>query len=243
MRSEPSTSLADRKCAVDPLILARVAPFGLFMVFVGINEGLNFLIAKGFLTLAPETLLFLYIPRVVAVAAVLWYFRDDYPELRFSDLKRWAPTSFSIVAGLLVFVLWIQMTWPFAIFGTLNSDAPTAIREPSLRLVFIACRLIGAALVVPVMEELFWRSFVVRYIIRVDFEKVPIGVFTVASFSISAVLFGMEHNLWLAGIMAGAVYNLILYKTKSIAQCIVAHGVTNGILGVWVLVTHAWQFW
>ena len=46
MRSESSSSLADRKSAVDPLILARVAPFGLFMIFVGINEGLHFLIAK-----------------------------------------------------------------------------------------------------------------------------------------------------------------------------------------------------
>ena len=82
-----------------------------------------------------------------------------------------------------------------------------------------------------------------RYIIRADFDKVPVGVFTVASFCISAVLFGMEHNLWLAGIMAGAVYNLILYKTRSITQCIVAHGVTNGVLGIWVLITHAWQFW
>jgi CAAX prenyl protease-like protein len=243
MPPEPGTSVAERKFTVDPLILARVAPFGLYMAFIGINEGLNFLIAQGFFSLAPTTFLFLYIPRIVAVVAVLWYFRGDFPELRWNDLRRWAPTTFSILAGFAVFVLWIQMTWPFAVFGSLNGYAPMDIQDKALRMTFIAFRLIGAALVVPIMEELFWRSFVVRYIIRADFDKVPIGVFTITSFCLSAVLFGMEHNLWLAGIMAGVVYNFVLYRTKSIAQCVLAHAVTNGALGVYVLITHTWHFW
>jgi len=60
---------------------------------------------------------------------------------------------------------------------------------------------------------------------------------------LTTVLFGFEHNLWLAGMMAGAAYNLILYYTKSISQCITAHAVTNLCLGSYVLYTGRWQFW
>jgi CAAX prenyl protease-like protein len=60
---------------------------------------------------------------------------------------------------------------------------------------------------------------------------------------ICAVLFGLEHNLILAGIMAGVAYSLLLYWTKSIYQCILAHAVTNLVLGIYVLQTGYWQFW
>ena len=93
------------------------------------------------------------------------------------------------------------------------------------------------------MEEIFWRSFLIRYIISSDFEKIPIGRFTWSSFLISTVLFGLEHNLFLAGMMAGIAYNLLLYRTKSLAHCIFAHAVTNLLLGIYVLATGKWQFW
>ncbi|MDR3629515.1 MAG: CAAX prenyl protease-related protein [Desulfocapsaceae bacterium] len=243
MSPKSSPSPAGRKFPINPLILARVAPFGLYMIFIGVNEGLHYLISLGFFTLSPETFLFLYIPRIVATAALLWYFRADYPELRWSDLRQGLPTLFSFAVGLGVFALWIRMTWPFAVFGTLNAYDPASIQPASLYIIFIAFRLLGSSIIVPIMEELFWRSFIVRYIIRTDFDQVPIGVFTLTSFCISAVLFGMEHNLWLAGIMAGSLYNLLLYKTRSIAQCILAHAVTNGILGCYVLTMHSWIFW
>jgi hypothetical protein len=93
------------------------------------------------------------------------------------------------------------------------------------------------------MEELFWRSFLIRYIISPDFMKMPIGHFTWLSFILTTILFGFEHNLWFAGMMAGAAYNLILYYTKSIAQCILAHAVTNFCLGFYVCYTGQWQLW
>jgi CAAX prenyl protease-like protein len=93
------------------------------------------------------------------------------------------------------------------------------------------------------MEELFWRSWLLRYIISQDFKSVEIGRFTLPSFLIGTVMFGLEHNLWLAGIMAGALYSLLLYRTKSLAQCIVAHAVTNLLLGIYVLQTGKWYFW
>jgi CAAX prenyl protease-like protein len=95
----------------------------------------------------------------------------------------------------------------------------------------------------PIMEELFWRSFLARYIISADFIRIEVGRFTPASFFLSALLFGLEHNLWLAGIMAGIGFNLVLYRTRSIAQCILSHAVANLLLGIYVLRSGQWQFW
>lgn len=93
------------------------------------------------------------------------------------------------------------------------------------------------------MEELFWRSFLIRSIIARDFEKVPLGLFTWASFLLTVVLFVLEHTLIPAGIMAGLFYNLILYGTRSIAQCVLALAVTNLALAGYVLITRKWYFW
>lgn len=106
-----------------------------------------------------------------------------------------------------------------------------------------AFRLFGAVLVVPVMEELFWRSFLIRYIITPDFTSVPVGCFSWPSFLIASVLFGFEHNLVVAGILAGIVYNLLLYCTRSLSSCIMAHSITNLALGVYVVNTGHWYFW
>lgn len=93
------------------------------------------------------------------------------------------------------------------------------------------------------MEELFWRSFLLRYLVNSDFRQVPLGTLTPSALVISVALFGAEHNQWFAGIIAGLLYTLLLYRTKSLFSCIVAHVVTNSLLGVYVLATQKWQYW
>ena len=95
----------------------------------------------------------------------------------------------------------------------------------------------------PVMEELFWRSFLIRYVMSSDFRSIRLGAFSVGSFVVTVVLFGLEHQLWLAGMMAGAAYNVVLYRTGRIWPCILAHAVTNLILGGHVLMTGEWIWW
>jgi CAAX prenyl protease-like protein len=98
-------------------------------------------------------------------------------------------------------------------------------------------------LVVPLMEELFWRSFLLRYLIDQNFESVPVGSFTWPSFLVTTVLFGLEHHFLVAGMLAGAIYSLLLYRTRSLAQCVLAHAVTNLALAGYVLYTGNWYFW
>ncbi|MEW5744172.1 MAG: CAAX prenyl protease-related protein [Nitrospirota bacterium] len=221
----------------------RILPFALYMAFIGIEELLRYLTSKGMVNVSTDDLLYLYPIKIAVVGLSLIVLWPRYDELKALDLSRIPHTAASVLIGIVVFVLWINMDWAFATFGTLQGYNPLTIGDDTLRNVLIGSRLLGAVIVVPIMEELFWRSFLIRYVIRPEFSEVPIGRFTWLSFLVITVLFGLEHNLWLAGMMAGAAYNILLYYTKSIAQCIIAHAVTNLALGIYVLQSGQWKFW
>ena len=223
--------------------LARVAPFGLFMAFIGIEEVGKYAAGKGLIALSDETFLFLYPLKIVCVALVLLFYFRDYPEIQPKDIRNLKHLLASLLLGVLVFALWINLDG-FAFNVTPGQGFnPNVFDDTSLRTIMIGARLAGAVLLVPIMEELFWRSFLIRYLITQDFSKAPIGQFTWASCVITVVLFGLEHNLILAGLTAGLAYNLLLYYTRSIFHCILAHAITNLLLGVYVLQTGHWHFW
>ncbi len=224
-------------------VLSRVAPFALYMAFVALDELIRFLAGKGLFSITEQQMLYIYPLKVFSVAALLYLFRNRYDEIAPRELVKPSVVFAAFTAGIVVFVMWIHMDFPAATIGLLRGYNPNLATEEAVRRLLIMSRIAGAALVVPVMEELFWRSFLIRYIISHDFAKVPIGRFTWPSFLITVVLFGFEHNLFLAGILAGIAYNLLLYFTRSIAACIVAHGVTNLLLGIYVLQTGKWYFW
>ena len=221
----------------------RVIPFALFIAFIGIEEIIRFFTENALLQHPGNLSYFLYPIKTIATGIILLYFWPRYDEIHPRDYLNFSQTVLSVFAGLLVFSLWILMGWDWATFGTLRGYDPTIFPDGVTRITLIGFRLAGASLVVPVMEELFWRSFLVRYLIAHDFMKVGIGRFTWLSFIVTVILFGLEHHFWLSGIMAGAVYTLLLYRTKSIAQCILSHAITNFALGVYVLNTGKWHFW
>lgn len=222
--------------------LVRWLPFAVFMGFIGLEELLRFFIGKGLIPLMPESLLYLYPVKVFVVVGILYTFRRHYTELVWRDLLK-LPVSLAVtVVGLLVFLFWVNLD------GFVQPTAAGHGYNPmllpgSLQLPMILFRVFGAALVVPIMEELFWRSFLLRYIVDTDFEKVQPGHFTWTSFLITVVLFGFEHHLIVAGMVAGIIYNIILYRTRSLAQCVLAHSVTNLALAVFVLLYGRWDLW
>ncbi len=228
--------------SLDRDTIARCLPFIIYMAFVGVQEGLGWLGARGFIGYDDNTARFLYPVKIAMVALALVVLWKRYSEVRFKGI-RVSDTLLSVVVGLVVFVLWINMDWPFAVFGEMEGYDPGISGGGPTPLALLGIRLLGASVIVPLMEEIFWRSFLIRYIINPDFMAVQIGRFTLVSFIISTALFGLEHNMFLAGMMAGAAYTLLLYRTKSIAQCIIAHGITNLALGIYVINTGQWRFW
>lgn len=223
--------------------LYRWLPFALFMAFIGLDEALRFLGDKGLIHLSPRDLLYLYPVKAISVGLLLLYFRRRYDEIRLADLAQVKNLVLSIAVGIAVFILWINMDWTFGAQGKPAGFDPTIVSNYLTRLILMISRVVGAAVIVPIMEELFWRSWLLRYIIDHDFSKIQVGVFTWSSFLISSILFGLEHNYIIAGIMAGVAYSLLLYRTKSLVSCILAHAVTNLVLAIYVISNGKWWFW
>lgn len=158
----------------------------------------------------------------------------------------------STLVGVAVFILWVapdilipgyRQHWLFqnALTGSLASSmAPASLSDP----VSVALRILRAVIVVPLVEELFWRGWLMRWLIRNDFESVPLGSYTGQSFWLTAILFASVHGpYWDVGLIAGAVYNGWLVRTKSLADLVLAHAVTNACLAAFVLGTNRWEYW
>jgi len=182
----------------------------------------------------------IYPLQTLLCAAVLVLFRREY---EFHRLRR---PIFTIFVALLVFVIWIA---PQQFFGfpprALGFYPETFSGEPGLFWSTLVLRFIRLAIVVPFVEEIFWRGFLLRYLISEKFTVVPFGAFSWLSFAVVTVAFAFSHALpdWPAALLAGALYNGVAYRTKSLSSCILAHGLTNLVLGFWIVANKEWGFW
>ncbi len=184
--------------------------------------------------------------RVVLLTAVLW--------LLSRKVIGFKPVTFlaSVALGVVVFVIWVapDVLWPDyrshwlfqnAITGELDTTIPDAWRS---NLVVLASRTIRAVILAPIIEELFWRGWLMRWLIDSNFTKVPLGAYAARSFWITALLFASEHGpYWEVGFVAGVAYNWWVIRTKSLADCILAHAVTNLVLSGYVIFAGRWEYW
>lgn len=224
--------------------LPRILPFALFMGFIALESLIRWISGLTDTSESGESLLFLWLypVRTAVVLASLIYLWPAYRELRDKFCDNWVEVVFVILVGVVVYVAWVRMNWPWAMQGQPAGYEP--FRAGAMAgAVLTVIRLFGAAVIVPVMEELFWRSFLIRYLVASPFASVRLGTFTPLSFGVTIVLFGLEHHLWLAGMMAGVAYSLLLYKTGRLWPCIWAHAITNLLLGIHVLWTREWYWW
>ena len=213
---------------------ARILPFLTYMLFIGVTELL------GHLGWNAADLRWLYGVKVGAVVLVLAIFWRHYFELKTCRLPA-RGVLVALAAGVLVLVLWLGLGAGWMTIGTAAGFDPTSAGRIDWPLV--AVRIAGAALVVPVMEELFWRSFLLRWLDKVNFEAVDPSQVSIKSVVITSVLFGFEHHLWLAGIVAGIAFSALYMRHRTIWSPILAHAVTNGMLGALVVITGAWSYW
>ena len=158
----------------------------------------------------------------------------------------------TVTAGVVVFLIWVapehlfpgyRHHWAFsnALTGSLTSSISDNHRTDWIVLLF---RSVRAAVLVPIIEELFWRGWLMRWLIQPQFATVPLGAWTCSSMCISALLFASEHGpYWEVGLLAGLAYNFLMVLTRSLGDCIFAHAVTNGLLSAYVISTGKWQYW
>ena len=212
----------------------RIVPFATYLAFIVLVDGLTRL------GVPAASLRWLYAVKVSMVALTLVIFWRHYTEL-----QRWrvSPTmvAVALAAGMLVWWLWITLDAPWMLVGTSDGFDPRT--NGQIDWLMVSVRIAGAALVVPVMEELFWRSFLMRWIDHVNFEQVTPGRVRPWGVLASALMFGFEHNQWFAGVVAGLVYSALYRRQGMLWSAIVAHGVTNLALGLWIVHAQMWTYW
>lgn len=212
---------------------ACVAPFAVFIAAMALEQTFRLPVAWA------------YPARVFVTAAVLVLLSRRYLVLRPS-----APWG-SVLLGIAVFVIWIapDLLFHYRHYGLFSNSLlgePVSSIPPHLQRTpwFLVIRSASCALLVPIIEELFWRSWLMRWLIHRDFLKIPLGTYVPSAFWTVAFLFAAEHGpYWEVGLIAGVLYNWWVIRTKNLADCILAHAATNALLSVYVLTTGNWQYW
>jgi uncharacterized protein len=184
-----------------------------------------------------------YSARALFIAAMAVYFRSIWKDFR--PMPGVGPVILSVLAGLVVTVLWVGLDGLYPdlpMMGKRTAFDPMRMSHAG-RFAFYGVRLFGLVLVVPVIEELFWRSFLIRWLIEQDFRSVPIGKVTLFSAAASSVLFALAHPEWLPALLTGLLWAGLLHQTRSLACCLISHATANLALGLYVIQTGAWKFW
>ncbi len=231
MEGSKSSAPARRK------LVSYAAPMLLFVLLLGAGDALKNTGAAFWLA-APE--FWIYPLQTLLCAALLIYFRRDY------EWRRCRRPLFALGAGLLVFFLWVA---PQQFFGfpprEVGFNPDVLAVEPALYWTTLALRFLRLVVVVPLVEEIFWRGFLLRYLIAEDFESIPFGTFSWLSFAVVTLAFGLSHSMadWPVALVTGALYNVVAYRTKSLPACVLSHALTNFALGCWIVATKQWGFW
>jgi len=220
---------------LSPAALARCIPFALFMLLLALRGalpadgsidgrwvyGLNLLIVGG---------------------ALAWYWKG-YGELARQNWPNARQALWSVAVGTVVFGLWIMLDAPWMQLGEATAGFLPLDGNGQLIWSLVIMRWLGATLLVPVMEELFWRSFLMRWISSPQFETVDPQRVGLKAIALSTFVFMLAHTLWLAAIVAGIAYAWLYIRTGKLGCAVLAHAVTNGLLGIWVVHSGQWQFW
>ena len=221
------------KTSVDRATAAYIAPFLVFVGFLGIKTVFH-----------PAAHLY-YPGQFLAVLLTIGLVSRGVLPFR--------PTFSlaSVGVGIAVFLVWIgpDALWGYRhhwLFDNSITGTPASSISPALKqnVIFLVLRVATSVALVPVLEELFWRGWLMRWLIDKDFLKVPLGTYARGAFWIVAVLFASEHGpYWEVGLVAGIVYNWWIIHTRNLADCMLAHAVTNGLLAGYVLMNGQWQYW
>jgi len=213
----------------------RVAPFVIFVLLTAAQGKFGAASAYWF-----------YLAKTLVGAWLIWEIRPFVTEMR------WVFSWEAVAVGLGVLVMWISLNpyYPmanelFTKIGFSNGANPNLVfgAHSPLALFFLAAHILGMTLVVPPLEEVFYRSFLYRYIANQDFLSVPLNRFLPVPFFVTALVFGFEHNQWLAGILCGMAYQWLVLRKNRLGDAMTAHAITNFLLGIWVVTRGAWQFW
>jgi CAAX prenyl protease-like protein len=209
---------------------ARIAPFVIFVILTSCQGQFG-----------EDSKFWIYAAKCLVGAWLIWEMRPFVREMR------WKMSWEAVVAGIGVFGLWVGLD---GLYPRLSNpgDGWNPIQQygegSALGWFYIVARIAGSSLVVPPIEEVIYRSYLYRYFVKVKFETMPLGQFHALSFVVTSVIFGLMHpDRWLAGILCGLAYQWLVVRKDRLGDAMTAHGITNFLLGLWVVWRGAWSFW
>lgn len=224
-----------------------IAPIMVYLLLLGLKDllppNLNWLAA---------------IIRGAGGAAAVWIVRKHLPP--------WgrAHCGLAAVCGLLAAAGWFYgqyfFNWlgvphvlPIGLFGRfVPTDPRVELGSGGLLWATLVLKIAVATVTVPLVEELFWRAFLLRALIDWhDFERVPLGKPSARASLLTALLSTIQHPYnWLVSIPCWLLFNGLMYWKKSVLFLVLVHGFTNLFLYTWVLLrvfvwddATAWMFW
>lgn len=226
-------------------VKARVVPFIVFLVLTAgqdwdrLGEGGRY---------------WCYLAKTIAAAWLLWELRGAIPEMR------WAVSWEAVVVGIVVFVIWVgldpmvpgqkELLFKLGLGKDPASESPSFWNPfdyfgsgTALGWFFVVVRTLGSSLVVPPLEEVFYRSFLYRFLISPEFEKVPLNRVHGVSLALTALIFGFTHQQWLAGILCALAYQWLVWHKNRLGDAMTAHAITNFLLALWIVFRGDWKFW
>jgi CAAX prenyl protease-like protein len=179
---------------------------------------------------------FAYPLRLIVGTTVIFAYRRELRSIN------WAWSWRGPLVGTLVFLLWLAAAYALLPHAMLPNQLMGV--SPTLRVAWIASRLLTSLTIIPLAEELAYRGYLMRRLGRADFESVPYRTTRWSSLVISAIVFGLAHgSMWLPGIVAGLAYGLLARHTNRLGDAVVAHATSNALLAAMVLIAGMWELW
>lgn len=216
-----------------------VGPFALYMLLTTLEPSLSRYMAY-------QTL---YAVKLIAVAGLIVRFWPRYRPVSFEGIR------LATIAGTVGFAVWIVLVKAQAMIPGFNGMIESLLGKRTgfnpfpnelhslAEMAFVGIRLLGLIVIVPIMEEVFWRGFLARFLIADDFRKVPVGRFSTFSFCFVTLAFVSVHPEILAALCWGAMINALCFRTGNLWACVGMHATTNAWLGAYILVTGNWSLW
>jgi CAAX prenyl protease-like protein len=209
-------------------IYARVVPYVIFVALTQLQQP------------GHTSCYWVYLAKTLVGAWLIFEMRPYVSEMR------WAISWEAIVIGIVIFGIWVGLDpyYPKLMKGgSTGNPADVFGKDSALACFFNIVHIAGMTLIVPPLEEAFYRSFLYRYIASPNFLAVPMNRFLPLPFFVTVAFFGLSHNEWLAGIICGAAYQWLVIRKNRLGDAMTAHVITNFLLGAYIVWKGAWHFW
>jgi len=219
---------------------AYTVPFVTFVAILALDGAISYFSKAGSPWWIATPKYWLYPLQTLVCGLLLAIFWKHYT---FKPLRPWA---LGAAAGVVALALWVSPQAILHFPPRLDGFNPAVFGNVGWPYeANLGSRLIRLIVVVPLLEEIFWRGFLMRYLIRDDFLSVPFGTYRPGAFFGTAAFFMLVHSYpdWPAALVTGLIYNAVAVRTKSLFACVIAHAVTNAGLGIYILATWQWGFW